>query len=167
VRGWTWKDRCLRPWYPRNRADGKLGFESAVHGISQQLPRMRKDQVNRGNFNLVPTKRQEETVFFRHAIKTPRVVRLILGEIANLFHPMSAPWTGVEIGNHPKGPANNLLQADAQIFPRQSSWDRRNRSRPLEIGSKAGVVSLSGLPLANLRKSLFIFKRSALASINC
>src|ERR1700680_4497800 len=82
--------------------DGKLRPESSVYGVSQQLTRMGEDQIDRRYLDSGTAECQEQTVFFGHAVETPRMVRLVLRQVAHFLHPMPAPGTGIEIGNQSK-----------------------------------------------------------------
>src|ERR1700732_2696739 len=97
--------------------DGKLRPESSMHGVSQQLTRMREDQVDRRYLDSGTAESQQQTVFFGDAVETPRMVRLVFGQVAHFLYPMSTPGTGIEVGHQPKGTSSNLFQAGAQRVP--------------------------------------------------
>src|SRR5882762_9133568 len=82
--------------------DRKLRAEPSVHGIAQQLSRMREHQIHGRNLHPPRSETKQQAVFLWNAIKAPCMIGLVLRQIANLFHPVSAPDARVEIRDHAK-----------------------------------------------------------------
>src|ERR1700687_5668854 len=79
--------------------------------------RMLKYQVDGWDFYLHVAEAKQKTVLFRYAIKAPRVVLGLSRQIAHLFHPLSAPRSGIEEGHYPKRPVRRILQSLQMLGP--------------------------------------------------
>src|ERR1035441_3823196 len=73
--------------------------------------RMLKDQVNGGDLYHHVAEAKQKAVLFRHAIKAPCVVLGLAWQVANFFHPLSAPRSGIEEGHYAKRPVRRILQS--------------------------------------------------------
>src|ERR1700677_1001958 len=91
------------------KADRKFCAKTSVHRISQQLPWMLENQVDRWDFNAYVSKAQQQAVFLWNAVETPCVVLYVTGEIADLFHPLPAPRPRIKEGNYAEGPMGRVV----------------------------------------------------------
>ena len=88
-----------------------------MNALSKQFMRMRKNQINRGNFHSCIAEAEQQAVLLRNAVETPRMVGTVERKIAHLFHPVAAPWSGIEIGRHAERPLRGGAQSAAEIVP--------------------------------------------------
>src|ERR1035438_4676948 len=79
--------------------------------------RMLKYQVNGWDLYLHVAEAKQKAVLFRHAIKAPCVVLGLPRQVANFFHPLSAPRSGIEEGHYAKRPARRILQSPQMLRP--------------------------------------------------
>src|SRR5262249_35498760 len=88
----------------------ELGAEASVHRVAQQPARLEEDKINRGDLDRNVAEAEQKAVFLGNAVEAPGVVRLVLRETADPFHPVATPRTGIEkrhyakrlAGSHPK-----------------------------------------------------------------
>src|ERR1035438_2240467 len=72
---------------------------------------MLKHQVNGGDFNLYVAEAEQKAILFSDAIEPPCVVLGIPRQVANFFHPLSAPRPGIEKGHDAKWSVRRILQS--------------------------------------------------------
>jgi len=90
-------------------ADRELRSESRIDFLAEQFTRMKERKIDRGNLDASVPKSEKQAVFLGNTIETPCVIRSILGEVANFFHPVSAPRARIEIWNHAKGVVSDFV----------------------------------------------------------
>src|ERR1700676_1732685 len=73
--------------------------------------RMLKYQVNGWDLYLHVAEAKQKTILFRYAIKAPCVVLGVPRQVADFFHPLSAPRSGIEEGHYAKRPVRRFLQS--------------------------------------------------------
>src|ERR1700687_5107531 len=79
--------------------------------------RILKYQVNGWDSYLHVAEAKQKTILFRYAIKAPCVVLGVPRQVADFFHPLSAPRSGIEEGHYAKGPVRCILQPLQMLRP--------------------------------------------------
>src|SRR4029077_15979931 len=77
-------------------AYGEFRAKSRMHGISQKLARMVKNQIDCRNFEHYVSKREPDGVLFGKAIEAPCIVWRFGIEATDLPQPLPAPRTRIE-----------------------------------------------------------------------
>src|SRR5262245_15076673 len=94
----------------------ELGAKAPVHRVAQQLARMAEDEINRRHLNRNVAEAEQKAVFLGNAVEAPRVVRLVLWETADFFHPVATPGTGIEKRHHAERLAGSDPQSPKKIL---------------------------------------------------
>src|SRR5579871_1923436 len=107
------------------KAYRKLSAEARMDRVTQQLPRMAEQKIDRRDFNPHIAEAQEQAIFFRHTIEAPCVIRFVFGngKAAYLFHPVAAPWARVKIRHNSKGTSHGFHQTAAQEASGNQFWN--------------------------------------------
>src|SRR5260370_4551777 len=79
--------------------------------------RILKYQVNGWDFYLHVAEAKQKAILFRYAIKAPCVVLGVPRQVADFFHPLSSPRSGIEEGHYAKRPVRRILQSLQMLRP--------------------------------------------------
>ena len=90
--------------------------ETAIVLHAEKLDRLIKDQIHRRNLDPDIVKTEIEAVLFGNTVKAPCIVRFILRQSTDLFHPLAAPYTGIKIRYKSERLPGNLSEAFAKSF---------------------------------------------------
>src|ERR1035437_2995727 len=93
--------------------------------LAEQRVRLSEHKVQRWNLEARVPKSEQQAVFFGHTVEAPAVIRRAPVEVADFFHPLSAPGRRVEKGHHAKRPRDGQSQSLAHGFAfSQLGFDR-------------------------------------------
>lgn len=81
------------------KSDGEFLAESVSHTLSEKLIRTVQRKIHCGGLHGFSAEVKRYAVFFRNSVKAPRVVASVVGQVKMGFHPVSAPNSGVKVGN--------------------------------------------------------------------
>ena len=84
--------------------------EVLENALSHQPYRFEQDEILRRCFESKMTKSEDEAILFRNAVETPRVVRLVFGQVELLAHPLPSPRSGIEKWDETERPLSGVLK---------------------------------------------------------
>ena len=96
--------------------NGKFCAKTGIYILSQQLPWLVINQVNRGYFHRGSIKIEQQAVLLRHTIETPGIVHRRPVEVAYFLHPLPAPGARIEKRDHAERLGSRLFQGSPYRF---------------------------------------------------
>ena len=135
-----------------------------MDGISEELARMLEYEVDGRDLNADIAETQKQTVFFGNTIETPGVIGLVFGQIADFFHPVTAPGAGIEVRNDTEGAARRQFEVPCESSPEiiLGRWGSLVSSRK-SILEQSFLQAVGRTPVDE--EGALIFQRCALLQI--
>ena len=104
------------------KSDRELITESSIDIRAEKFYRMLEHQIYGWNLNISISKTKQKAVLLRNTVKTPCKVLSCPVQITNLFHPLTAPDSRIEIRHYSERSGRRLLQSGEECLRRYHLW---------------------------------------------
>ena len=98
-------------------AYGEILAETRLDGLPQQLAAAQQDQILGRQFEINPIHFQQEAVLLRDAVEAPAIIGHAPVQVADFFHPLTAPGRRIEEGYDAERLTGRLVNATQEGLP--------------------------------------------------